>query len=99
MLEELVDVQARIADNLPEQPLPDVLSWMNGDDRCASVGMAEEHVAPRLANRAESKRLQGPEHATSGQRRQPGHASYLDRMHADELDSLRDRFARPDVGS
>src|SRR5207249_4636888 len=96
--QEFIDVHAGVADDLAHQPAPEILSRMHGHDRRPPVGVTKEHVTPLLSNDAESKRFEGPKHATRGQRRQPCHPSYLNRLHADEFNSFRDGLPWTDIG-
>ena len=66
VIHELVHVHTRIPDDLPQQPFADVLSMMHGDDGRTAVRMAQEDMAPLLADDPKSERFEGAEDAQHG---------------------------------
>ena len=98
MSKELLDVEAGVSDDLAEQPPTDVFAGVDRDHRGPAIGVAHDDVTPSLPDCLETEGLRGAQHLAREQRREAAQGSYLDRLHTDERDALRNRTARSEKG-
>ncbi len=97
MLQKVFDLDLRVADNLPQEPPPDVLAGVYWDDRSPSVRVPQEDMAPTLPHDFEPEGLEGSQRLTGRQRRQARQASDLNSLDPDELYPLRNGLPRAEV--
>lgn len=73
MLQKLVDHQANVFGDLPQQDWRDISSWMDGHGRAPAVLMPELLVRPTLTNLDETKRFEDRNDLTGLQDRNSSH--------------------------
>lgn len=69
MPHELFLVHAGIPDDLPQEPPPYVLPWMDGHHRRPPVRVAHDHVASPLPGHLKAKGPQGTQYLAGGEER------------------------------